>query len=326
MNVILIKPLILILLSTILVISCTQDKPSKGASVGAGAAGERSALPSTPRDVPEVISGMLVPEEPVSNVPLIVNYDGRGPEGAAITYNFRWYVDDALVQEGPNPMLSPGAYKKGASVYVDIIPSSSLSTGRPFRTEAKRIGNLPPVVYFIKLNPPKPAVGDTITAVPAGEDPDGDFISFRYHWTVNGNPTTEQPTESDVFSTSGLRKKDMIVVVVTPADGESAGTPKLSSAVFLANAVPQFVSTPPTILEKGVYEYQVVARDTDGDPLTFRLVISPAEMTIDRTTGLIRWEPPKDIAGKQEVTIKIAADDGNGGIANQEYTLLVAVK
>ena len=44
-------------------------------------------------------------------------------------------------------------------------------------------------------------------------------------------------------------------------------------------------------------------------------------MTIDGSTGFIRWELPKEIAERQEVAIKISVDDGDGGTAYQEFSL-----
>jgi len=46
-------------------------------------------------------------------------------------------------------------------------------------------------------------------------------------------------------------------------------------------------------------------------------------MTIDRATGLIRWEVPKQVSEKQEIVVKIAVDDGDGGVSDQEYSLIL---
>jgi hypothetical protein len=78
--------------------------------------------------------------------------------------------------------------------------------------------------------------------------------------------------------------------------------------------------------ENSVYTYQVTATDPDGDQLTYSLVTAPGGMTINPSTGLIRWELPKQVPEKQEITVKVAADDGDGGIAYQEYSLFLEMK
>ena len=294
----------------LLVLSCTKDKQS-------------APLNTNDREsrLPEIVSATLNPAMPTSNTPLSVQYDVREVENTPVHLTFRWYVDRAVVQEGPNPMLEPGPYKKGASVFVEIIPTTSSSAGKPFKSDVKTIGNMPPEIVSMEMKPSKPAVGDIISVKPIGTDPDNDFISYRYEWTVNGRQVPDLLPEQNTFNTSGLRKHDVINVVVIPTDGEATGDPKLSEPVALENSAPRIISTPTTTVENGVYVYQVKAKDPDGDVLNYALVESPAGMTIDRKTGLIRWEPPKSTPAGQEIPIKILVDDGDGGKATQEYTM-----
>ncbi len=275
---------------------------------------------------PEVVSAYLYPDKPVSNTQLIVHYMGRDRENDFIQYTFRWHVDNELVQDGPLGTLDPGKHKKGSEVYAEIIPSDSHATGKPFRTDTITIGNLPPAVSAISLSPSDPAAGAVITATPTGSDPDGDDVRYMYQWFVNGKAVTEQPQESNQFSTQGLRKKDMMYAMVTPFDRDGAGVPKASNILMLVNRAPQITSTPPTDFADGVYLYQVTAKDPDGDKLTYSLLKSPQGMTIDSSTGLIRWEPPKEVQGKTDVAIKISVDDGGGGKALQEYSLTLEMK
>jgi hypothetical protein len=90
------------------------------------------------------------------------------------------------------------------------------------------------------------------------------------------------------------------------------------------NAAPEITSTPPVVSDE-VYTYQVVARDPDKDKLTFSLEKYPPGMTIS-STGLIRWELPKEVAQKQEIPVKIKIDDGDGGSAYQEYSLFLQMQ
>jgi hypothetical protein len=137
---------------------------------------------------------------------------------------------------------------------------------------------------------------------------------------VNGKAATE-PQESNTFDTKGLRKKDMVFAVVTSTDRQLEGKPVDSEIVVLANSGPQITSTPPTDLADGVYLYQVAAKDPDGDKLTYSLLKSPQGMTINPSTGLIRWEPPKEVQAKTDIPINVSVDDGDGGKVSQEYSL-----
>jgi hypothetical protein len=282
--------------------------------------------PLAPGSAPEVASARILPDNPRLNTPLTVEYQGRGPEGAPVQYTFRWYVDGGIIQEGSTATLEPGSIKKGDSVSVEIIPSSLNGQGIPFKSESVQIANSPPSLTSVSVTPPQPVPGSEIMATALGEDPDHEEVTFRYQWTVNGAPVANLPQESNRFSTKALRKKDDISVTVTPWDGESAGVPLLSEILTLGNSAPRVTSTPPMVLRKGVYTYQVTASDPDGDTVTFSLVQGPEGMVIDPVSGLLRWEPPKQVPERKEIAVHIKADDGDGGSIFQEYSFFLEVQ
>jgi Putative Ig domain len=279
-----------------------------------------SVLP--PGSAPAITSATIVPENPTTAAPLSANYDGQGPEGAALSYRFRWYVNDAVVQDGTSAILDPGNYKKGNRVKLEVIPSDGSQTGKPYETPEVVIGNRAPVISLVTLVPVDAPVNTLVTAEVTGEDPDGDPVSYTYQWGLNGKYVTEPQTEN-TFNTTGLHKKDKLYVTVTPSDGESTGDPTASDISILSNSAPKITSSPNYTIANGIYTYQVTAVDPDGDPVTYNLEKSPANMTIDRTTGLIQWEVPKQISEKQEIVIKIKAEDGDGGVTDQEYSLIL---
>jgi Putative Ig domain len=304
----------LILLITVAFCSCSKT--------------EGPAAPSNrPADnaAPEVTVAAVFPEQPTSDKALTIEFTAKDREGDPMQFTFRWYVDNSLVQDSPGQTLEPGKYTRGSEVYAEVIAADSYSPGNPFRTKTVTVINQPPVITAVALSPVGPAPGALLTATPAATDPDGDDIKYSYQWKVNGKAVTE-PQESNTFDTKGLRKKDMVFAVVTPTDRKLEGKPMDSEIVVLANSGPQITSTPPTGLANGVYLYQVTAKDPDGDRLTYSLLKSPQGMTIDPSTGLIRWEPPKEVQGKSDVPIKISVDDGDGGKALQEYSLTLEMK
>lgn len=312
-----------VLLLTCAFFSCTKEKQSGQFGIGATGAGPGNQAAPGQAQVPEIVSAFITPEAPTANTPLSMQYDGHGMDNEPVQYLFRWHVNDSIVQEGPKPTLEPGSYRKGSSVFVEIVISTAHATGKPFRTAARTISNLPPSIVSLDVHPDKPVVGDTLTVTPAGQDPDGDLVSYLYQWTVNDKPVTDVVPDINTFSTAGLKKNDVIVVVVTPTDGETMGEKKLSQDVVIRNSLPRIISTPPTTVENEVYVYQVAAKDPDGDALTYYLVEAPTGMTIESKTGLIRWEPPKKTSGTLELPVKILVDDGDGGRATQEYSLVL---
>jgi hypothetical protein len=63
----------------------------------------------------------------------------------------------------------------------------------------------------------------------------------------------------------------------------------------------------------------------DRDTLTYSLVTAPQGMVIHPSSGLITWAL-KPVTSREEVGVKIAVRDGDGGVAYQEYTLILEPK
>ncbi len=87
------------------------------------------------------------------------------------------------------------------------------------------------------------------------------------------------------------------------------------------NLPPRFVSTPVVLARADVaYVYDATATDPNGDALTYRLETGPAGLSVS-SSGQVTWTPtPADVAAH---TVEIAADDGRGGTATQQFTLTV---
>lgn len=77
-----------------------------------------------------------------------------------------------------------------------------------------------------------------------------------------------------------------------------------------------------TAVEEEDYQYAVEASDNDGDPMTYQLVKSPSGMSINSNTGLIKWQPTSEQVG--DFTVLIEVTDGRGGLAQQEFVLVVS--
>ncbi|HEV8298910.1 MAG TPA: putative Ig domain-containing protein, partial [Acidimicrobiales bacterium] len=149
--------------------------------------------------------------------------------------------------------------------------------------------------------------GDTLafalTVAPAGMSIDA--ATGAIAWT---------PTAQQVGSAS-------VTVHVTDGRGGSASQPFSITVAPAPNSAPQFATAPPTAAKATrEYRYDADATDVDGDPLTYSFSSAPAGMTIDATTGLIRWTP--DSAGSAAVVVR--ASDGRA-YTEQSFTIDVVL-
>ena len=90
-----------------------------------------------------------------------------------------------------------------------------------------------------------------------------------------------------------------------------------------ANRNPAITSTPPGVVGLGdSYSYQVTATNPNSGVLSFALGSGPAGMTIDSTTGMIRWTA--GFTGPQRV--KVTVTDGKGGKVVHGFLLAVRTR
>ncbi|MEM7827060.1 MAG: putative Ig domain-containing protein, partial [Candidatus Aenigmatarchaeota archaeon] len=117
---------------------------------------------------------------------------------------------------------------------------------------------------------------------------------------------------------SGFKRGDLVSVKITPFDGKDYGKPKVLKTE-IKNTAPRIIEHKKAKIEGLLYTYQVNATDADGDKLTYSLKYAPDGMSIDPSTGFIKWNVPPEFKGKVPVTVSVT--DGYGGEAVQSLTL-----
>ena len=120
--------------------------------------------------------------------------------------------------------------------------------------------------------------------------------NYRVNAFVPGE-TADQADSFTYAATDGVLQSNVATVRI------SVRTP---------NGPPQITSTPATSAATGVlYTYAAQAADPDpGDILTFSLPTAPAGMTIDPSSGLVKWTPSADQVGSQDVIVNSATFRG----------------
>lgn len=88
------------------------------------------------------------------------------------------------------------------------------------------------------------------------------------------------------------------------------------------NRAPMFVSLPQVVLHEPAFAYDLVAVDPDGDVVQFSLSTAPAGATL--SGGTISYAPPPSADLRPSThRFVVIADDGRGGIAEQQFDLVV---
>ncbi len=232
-----------------------------------------TAIVNSPPPAPRLL---FAPERPrrVDGIAVSIEQP-RDADGDTLTYRYAWTRNGERYEGPPDQAQIPrGVAKKGQRWAVEVVASDGEAESPAVRHEAVIADTAPGPTAVTLCDGPVPA-GTVLQArlTLASADPDGDPISYRHEWTVNGTPV---PTASGQarLSSPALKKHDVVRVIVTPWDGDLAGPP--------ASAECEVVNTPPTApvaaLEpaeptapRGVAVHiQKPSADRDGDPVVYR--------------------------------------------------------
>ena len=203
-------------------------------------------------------------------------------------------------------VVSPAPQQRGGS-----------PTGRePAQGPAAAVRNSPPEIRGVRFIGGDGRPGNTLGVETEGHDADGDPVLFEIAWQKNG-----QPAGSGNRLTAPVKRGDKVIVTIAPFDGKDRGAPATLSR--------EIINTPPAIEGQEQFQvsdndvtFHVRASDADGDPLTYSIKDAPAGMSIDRSTGWVRWVTSPGTPGKVPFTVSVS--DGSGGEATARFSVTIS--
>lgn len=267
--------------------------------------------------LPVINSVKIIPENPLTSdllqavlEPQVLTTGG---------YVYRWKKNGEEIMGETESTLKSEYFFKGDSIEVEVIPYQNEMEGKAKRSEPVAILNSPPVIRSASIAPTPAYSKDDLRAEVDVFDADGDYIRYTYQWRKDNEEILGET--GSTLSNSHFRKGDKVSYRVGVTDGESDEVVLHSTVSCILNSPPRITSqSSGCITEGSVYEYTVAAEDPDGDPLTFNLSSAPEGMTIDSSTGVIRWKiSEKQSEGSYE--FKVIVSDAEGAMAIQPITL-----
>ena len=290
------------------VLSCTSGKPEaiSEKKPSEAASGDASGAMQQTGSLSGAAALEITPGEAVQNSILYLNAKGFNLSEAAIV----WLVNDTIADDSSSLQFRATNVVRG-----DAVQAKAVLKDQTILSNIVKIGNTPPKTTSLKLLPEVFKPGDTLNIAAEGTDADGDPVSFIYEWTKNG-----APAGSTNNLANPVQRGDKISIKITPFDGREYGSPVVIERE-IRNMPPVIVEHKELSFDGAVYAYQVRASDPDGDTLSYSLQSPQEGMTIDPSSGLLKWVVPKDFKGKKSVVV--AASDGRGGTATYAIEITI---
>jgi hypothetical protein len=181
--------------------------------------------------------------------------------------------------------------------------------------------NTAPTAPTVSIAPAEPGGGDDLVAniVFEATDPDGDALTYRYAWVVDGAPRADQTTAT--VPGSATQRGEVWQVYVRADDGRDQGPPGTAS-VSIGNGDPTLAPTwtVPSPNTDDVLEIVAHEADPDGDPVTvtYAWYVNDAPVGFTGTTV----EASQTAIG-QTWRVEITATDPQGGEAHASASVTI---
>lgn len=190
---------------------------------------------------------------------------------------------------------------------LDLISSANLEPNVMTVQRALAVADAEmhgPLAGTVRITPAAPTTSETLTAMPSGfSDVDGDELTYRHQWKVNGVAIAGATGERlDLSQVGHGDAGDVITVDVSARDPKGHASTGVSDSVTIANLSPSSGPTP-----------------TPGrvvTPAPTRTLPPPPVASVDKTAPRIVMARPKPrtyTVGKT-LKIKISCTDGSGRV------------
>ena len=271
-----------------------------------------------PNEAPVITS--TPPAQAVVNFPVVYRVQAQDANLDTLTYTLDtspagMVIDSAgvivwtpsVAQVGSNSVsvkVSDGELQATQSFDISVV-TSAINT-EPIISSSPRTAIQLGGTYLYQVNA-SDTDSDPLTlslpTAPAGMtlDPDTGLIS----WQPDNSQLGTHPVEVRASDArGGLAVQPFDVQVVTQD----------------SNLPPRITSTPGFGVTVGdLYSYDLVASDPDGDVIVFELADGPLGMSLDGTTGSLRWTPLDQQIGTHDVAVNVL--DSQGSIARQSWSV-----
>ncbi|HEX9242534.1 MAG TPA: FG-GAP-like repeat-containing protein [Anaeromyxobacter sp.] len=256
----------------------------------------------------------------------VVKTAAEDPDGDKLTYEITWLLDG--LETGYRGEKFPGnLLRRGALLTARVVASDGELTG-PAAVASVRVGNTPPGATQVSLDPLTPGRGAALRArieAPA-VDPDGDPITYRYRWTVDGQPRN-LPLAAATLDGLLFRKHQKVEVDVRAFDGQLEGI-AAKATVAVRNTPPGAprVEIRPARPRRGEpLRVSIVepSLDVDGDVVAYRIEWKKNGAPFSRATAEGREVPGAEVVRADVFQVTVTPHDGEAAGPSATATVTV---
>lgn len=180
----------------------------------------------------------ITPESPLATDSLEAVIVTEDADGDSVNPVIAW-TRDGEPTGITNERVPADRTKRGETWEITVTPKDARDEGEP-TVASVVIANQAPEITRVSLRPALAYEGSVLDVVVNASDPDGDFLTYRATWSVNG---TALPESEDLTLTGvAFDRDDEVTVSIVANDGVADSAPFVSEAVTILNTPPKLTS------------------------------------------------------------------------------------
>lgn len=178
--------------------------------------------------LPELASASLSPTNPRTDSTLSGSWSGSDPDDDLLSATWTWEVDGVAVVGVTGAQLGGLYFAEGQQVRATVTVADGFGGFDQLLTNTVTVGNTAPGAPVLRIDPP---VSDTTIGLVCGvhtpsQDIDGDAVSYRMSWRLNGAPFVG-PTGTTLWPGDTVAPTHLVpgrwTCRATPFDGDEDG-------------------------------------------------------------------------------------------------------
>ncbi|HEX6590823.1 MAG TPA: putative Ig domain-containing protein, partial [Moraxellaceae bacterium] len=272
-------------------------------------------------DTPSFTSDASAHTTATEGVGYTYDVDATDPEGVALAYSLLVKPANMNIDSGTG-VITWSPPQAAASYTADVTVRVSDTVNTPTQSFTINVSADDDAPSFTSSDITTAAEQVTYTYDVNATDPENQTLTYSLD-TKPADMTIDADTGVINWLPPQAGSTYTANVTVRVDDGLHQVTRSFVITVTSSNDAPGFTSTAVTAATEGVdYLYDVNATDPEGGTLTYSLLVAPADMDIDLTTGVISWRPPQATASyTANVTVRVT--DGANPVP-QSFVINVA--
>ena len=293
--------------------------PNDGSNDGLAVVSSGLTIRNSP---PAVASVTLSPSAIFEDTTVTCSPSGwSDADGDVEGYTYTWSVNGTAVSGATTSTLTGADFDKDDVVSCTATPTDGTDVGATVRTGGFLVRNTAPTLASVSLSTVTPKEADVLSlTLGTLADADGDVVTTRVSWEVNGTAVATGPT----LDGSRFAKGDTIQAVVTPFDGALEGAAVRSDVATVANTAPTMTSvviSPTSPVTTDTISSMVGSLDVDGDTVSYTY----SWQVNGKVAGTGSTLPPSGFVKGDRVQLTVTPSDGDDAGVGMSSAVVRAV-